>query len=136
MDAAALFAADARKKLTREEWVAASASRADARRWRPLLAWPFGEKGAALQFARGGGALYITTSIGRCGAVPAAGALGARKAGAHAGWLGRAAARAPAGLRATQRPGREAARPATPCAPRVRTPHTRTQPRHYWPPPF
>jgi hypothetical protein len=64
-DLDALFSAAKEQNYTTAQWIAASASKADASKWRRLITWPFGEKGGVFRFNKQGNGLYIVTSIDR-----------------------------------------------------------------------
>jgi hypothetical protein len=64
-DPEALLRAAAAGGWGQAQWVKASNTRADASKWRTLVAWPFGEKGNAIAFDRRGTGLYVMSSLGR-----------------------------------------------------------------------
>lgn len=65
----ALFQAAEKGNWTLDQWIAASSSGSDLRKWRVLLSWPFQEEAGVLRFNRAGDGLYGGTSVGRCVAV-------------------------------------------------------------------
>jgi tRNA A37 N6-isopentenylltransferase MiaA len=66
MPVAELFKAADAGNWTIEQWVGASTSRQDLRKWRVLLNWPFGEDNGVYRFNREGNALYGTSMDNRC----------------------------------------------------------------------
>lgn len=66
MPVAELFKAAEAGNWTVEQWVDASTSRQDLRKWRVLLNWPFGEDNGVYRFNREGTALYGTSLDNRC----------------------------------------------------------------------
>lgn len=61
-----LFAAAEAGNWTLEQWIAASSTGYDVRKWRLLITWPFGEESSVYRFNARGDGLYATTSLGRC----------------------------------------------------------------------